>query len=78
MPDPKEAKIVKVIEPEELVRKTGYSRPHTVHCGPEGVYISTLGAKGVDGTDGVPGIFLLDCESFEILGRWEMDRGDQR
>ena len=77
-PNPKKAKIVKVIEPEELIRKTGYSRPHTVHCGPEGIYISTLGAKGKDGTDGVPGIFLLDCESFEILGRWEMDRGDQK
>ena len=77
-PGATQAKIVKVIEPEELVRKTGYSRPHTVHCGPEGVYISTLGAKGADGTDGVPGIFLLDCDSFEILGRWEMERGDQR
>ena len=51
-PEPKQAKIVKVIEPEELIRKTAYSRPHTVHCGPEGVYISTLGAKGADGTDG--------------------------
>lgn len=77
-PDPTQAKIVKVIEPEEVIRKTGYSRPHTVHCGPEGVYISTLGGKGPDGTDGVPGIFLLDCESFEVLGRWEMERGDQR
>ena len=43
-PEPTQAKIVKVIEPDELMRKTGYSRPHTVHCGPEGVYISTLGA----------------------------------
>jgi methanethiol oxidase len=77
-PEPTQAKIVKVIEPDELIRKTGYSRPHTVHCGPEGIYISTLGAKGADGTDGVPGIFLLDCESFEVRGRWEMDRGDQR
>jgi len=77
-PEPTQAKIVKVIEPDELIRKTGYSRPHTVHCGPEGIYISTLGAKGADGTDGVPGIFLLDCESFDIRGRWEMDRGDQR
>lgn len=77
-PHPTQASLVKVIEPEELIRKTGYSRPHTVHCGPEGVYISTLGAKGADGTDGVPGIFLLDCETFEVLGRWEMERGDQR
>lgn len=77
-PEPTRASIVKVIEPEELIRKTGYSRPHTVHCGPEGVYISTLGARGPDGTDGLPGIFLLDCESFQVLGRWEMERGDQR
>ncbi|HSO05777.1 MAG TPA: selenium-binding protein SBP56-related protein [Pelomicrobium sp.] len=77
-PEPTKAKISKVIEPEEVLRKTGYSRPHTVHCGPEGVYISTLGAKGPDGTDGVPGIFLLDCESFDVLGRWELDRGDQK
>jgi len=77
-PDPTQARVVKVIEPEEMMRKTGYSRPHTVHCGPEGVYISTLGGKGRDGTDGPAGIFLLDCDDFEILGPWEIDRGDQR
>ncbi|MBX3605509.1 MAG: selenium-binding protein [Piscinibacter sp.] len=77
-PEPTSARIVKVIEPDEVIRKTGYSRPHTVHCGPEGIYISTLGGKGQDGTDGPPGIFLMDCESFEILGRWEMERGDQK
>ncbi len=32
--DPTEPKIVKVIEPEELHERTGYSRPHTFHCGP--------------------------------------------
>jgi selenium-binding protein 1 len=42
-PRPSEAKIHKIIEPEEVFRKIGYSRPHTVHCGPEGVYVSTLG-----------------------------------
>ena len=36
------------------LRKTGYSRPHTVHCGPEGIYVSTLGGGGKDGTDGRP------------------------
>jgi len=77
-PDPTAARVVKVIEPEEMMRKTGYSRPHTVHCGPEGVYVSTLGGKGKDGTDGPAGIFLLDCDDFEILGPWEIDRGDQR
>ena len=50
-PDPTKAKIHKIIEPEEVFRKTGYSRPHTIHCGPEGIYVSTLGGGGPDGTD---------------------------
>ncbi len=77
-PDPRRPTIAKVIEPEEVMRKTGYSRPHTVHCGPEGIYISTLGGAGADGTDGPPGIFILDCESFDIRGRWEIERGPQK
>ncbi|QCI67760.1 selenium-binding protein SBP56-related protein [Phreatobacter stygius] len=77
-PHPTKAKIHKIIEPEDVFRKTGYSRPHTVHCGPEGVYISTLGGKGANGTEGPPGVFILDCENFEILGQWEIDRGPQR
>ena len=60
--------IHKIIEPEEIFRKTGYSRPHTIHCGPEGIYVSTLGGGGKDGTDGPPGIFIMDCETFEVLG----------
>ena len=76
-PDPTQAKIHKIIEPEEVFHKTGYSRPHTIHCGPEGIYVSTLGGGGPDGTVGPPGIFVMDCETFEVLGRWEMDRGPQ-
>ncbi|GAA3159129.1 selenium-binding family protein [Planomonospora alba] len=67
--------IVKVIEPEELASRAGYSRPHTVHCGPEGIYVSALG--GADGRDGPGGIAILDHTSFEVLGRWEVDRGPQ-
>ena len=74
---PTAAKLHKVIEPEEIFEKTGYSRPHTIHCGPEGIYVSTLGGGGPDGTDGPPGIFIMDCETFEVLGRWEIDRGVQ-
>ncbi|HET6387827.1 selenium-binding protein SBP56-related protein [Hyphomicrobium sp.] len=77
-PHPTQAKIHKIIEPEEILHKTGYSRPHTVHCGPDGIYVSTLGGGGADGTDGPPGIFILDCETFDVLGRWEIDRGPQR
>ena len=74
---PKKAKLHKTIEAEEIMAKTGYSRPHTVHCGPEGVYVSCLGGGGKDGTDGPPGIFIMDCETFEIRGRYEMERGAQ-
>ena len=76
-PHPTKASIHKIIEPEEVFRKTGYSRPHTVHCGPDGIYVSTLGGAGVNGTDGPPGIFIMDCETFDVLGRWEIDRGPQ-
>ena len=71
-PDPTKAAIHKIIEPEEVFKKTGYSRPHTIHCGPEGIYVSTLGGGGKDGTNGPPGVFIMDCETFEILGRWEI------
>src|SRR6478736_4049376 len=73
-PDPLNPSIVKIVEPDELFARTGYSRPHTFHCGPEGIYVSALGAP--DG-DGPGGIFLLDHESFNVLGRWEVDRGLQ-
>ena len=45
-PDPKNPKIVKTIEPDELMTKSGYSRPHTIHCGPDAIYVSALGAPG--------------------------------
>ncbi|MFF3666741.1 selenium-binding protein SBP56-related protein [Microtetraspora malaysiensis] len=66
--------LVKVIEPEELGKRAGYSRPHTVHCGPEGLYVSALGGFGEDGPGGIA---LLDHTSFEVVGRWEADRGSQ-
>lgn len=76
-PHPTRARIVKVIEPEEVMHKTGYSRPHTVHCGPEGIYVSCLGGKGEKGDQGPAGIFVMDCDTFDILGPWEVDHGDQ-
>jgi hypothetical protein len=72
LPDPTKLEIVKIIEPSELFARTGYSRPHTIHCGPEGIYVSALGAP--DG-GGPGGIFLLDHYVFNVLGRWEVDRG---
>jgi selenium-binding protein 1 len=73
-PDPRHPRLVKVIEAEEVIQKTGYSRPHTAHCGPDGIYVNALG--NADG-DGPGGIFMLDPETFEIKGRWEKERGPQ-
>jgi selenium-binding protein 1 len=72
---PSAPEVVKILEPAELAKHAGYSRPHTVHCGPEGLYVSCLG--GADGEEGPGGVALLDHTSFEVLGRWEVDRGDQ-
>jgi methanethiol oxidase len=73
-PDPTKPKVVKVIEAEELAARASYSRPHTVHCGPEGIYVSALGgARG----GGPGGVFVMDPETFDVLGQWELDRGPQ-
>ena len=74
-PDPRRPELVKVIEGEEVMARTGYAAPHTVHCGPDGVYVNALGAPGGDGPGG---IFTLDHETFELKGRWEQDRGPQQ
>src|SRR5918992_2995944 len=42
--DPRQPQVVRTIEPEELAAKAGYSRPHTVHCGPGGIFVSNLGS----------------------------------
>jgi selenium-binding protein 1 len=73
-PDPRQPRIEKVIEPETLLERAGYTSPHTTHCGPEGIYVSALGSA--DG-EGPGGIFMMDPESFDILGQWELDRGPQ-
>jgi selenium-binding protein 1 len=73
-PDPRQPRLIKTIEPEEVTGRAGYSRLHTVHCGPDGMYVGALGSA--DG-EGPGGVLLLDHERFEVLGRWEVDRGPQ-
>ena len=73
-PNPRRPEIVKIIEGSEVAARTGYSAPHTTHCGPDGLYVNALGA--VDG-EGPGGIFTMDHETFELKGAWEADRGDQ-
>ena len=73
-PDPRKPKLVHTIQPEEIASRAGYSRPHTIHCGPDGIYVSALGAP--DG-NGPGGIFIVDHDNFSVKGRWELDRGPQ-
>ncbi|MGW0889853.1 selenium-binding protein SBP56-related protein [Saccharopolyspora sp. NPDC002578] len=76
VPDPRAPRLVKTITAAELSAKAGYSRPHTLHCGPDGVFLTCLGGR--DGADGPGGIALLDHDSFDVLRAWETDRGPQR
>ena len=65
---PTEPKLHKVIEPDEIVRKTKLTAPHTVHCLADGqIMISMLGDDKLNG----PGGFLLLDDKFDIAGRWE-------
>jgi len=73
--NPRQPEVVKVLGPEELAKRASYSRPHTVHCGPGYLYVSCLG--GGNGADGPGGVALLDHGTFEVIGQFEEDRGDQ-
>ncbi|HEX4590477.1 MAG TPA: selenium-binding family protein, partial [Gemmataceae bacterium] len=66
--NPTEPRLHKVIEPDEVVRKTRLTAPHTVHCLADGhVMISMLGDENLNG----PGGFLLLDDKFDVAGRWE-------
>ncbi len=73
-PDPRRPELVSAISGETVMATTGYSAPHTVHCGPDGIYLNALGAVGGDGPGG---IFMLDHDTFEVKGQWEHERGPQ-
>ena len=67
--DPLRPQIEKVIEPDEIERATGYTRPHTTHCMPgDNVVISMLG--DVEGNS-AGGFAVIDGKTFEVKGRWE-------
>ena len=74
--DPRRPRIEKVIERDELVRQTGLTRPHTVHCMPgENIVISMLG--DADG-NGACGFAVLDARTFEVKGRWDVGANGAR
>jgi selenium-binding protein 1 len=74
-PDPRQPRLVRTVTAAELATKAGYSRPHTLHCGPDGIYLSCLGSA--DGADGPGGIAVLDHDTFDVVRAWETDRGPQ-
>ncbi|KAF4984842.1 hypothetical protein FDECE_17009 [Fusarium decemcellulare] len=74
--DPRAPKLIKSVAGKELSDKAGYSRPHTVHCGPEGIFMTCLGGPHDDG-DARGGIALLDHNTFDVLRAWETDHGPQ-
>ena len=68
-PDPYKPQIAKTVESDVIANRTGYSRLHTVHCGPDAIYLNGIGsAEG--GTPG--GILRIDHNSFEpwAPGNW--------
>ena len=73
-PDPRRPELVRAISADTVMAATGYAAPHTVHCGPDGIYLNALGAVGGDGPGGV---FILDHDTFDLKGRWEQERGPQ-
>jgi selenium-binding protein 1 len=69
--NPREPKLHKVIEPNEVVAKTSLTTPHTVHCLADGrIMVSMLGNAEGQG----PGGFLLLDDKFQIAGHWEASR----
>jgi selenium-binding protein 1 len=61
----------KVLDGDEVKRKSGLSAPHTVHCLADGhIMISMLGDAAGNG----PGGFLLLNDEFEIAGSWPKDQ----
>jgi selenium-binding protein 1 len=36
-----------------MAERAGYTRPHTVHCGPEGIYVTAFGNGEGKGPGGV-------------------------
>ncbi|HEX2413166.1 MAG TPA: selenium-binding protein SBP56-related protein, partial [Solirubrobacteraceae bacterium] len=48
--DPRKPTLERVIEPDEIVRATGLTRPHTVHCMPgDNIVLAMLGDADADG-----------------------------
>ena len=52
--------------------------PTPCTAGPRASMSARSAAAAPTATQGPPGVFIMDCETFDILGRWEIDRGPQK
>ena len=57
-PDPRQPTLVRTISSDELAKNAGYSRPHTLHCGPDGIFLFCLG-----GANGKPARAASPCST---------------
>jgi selenium-binding protein 1 len=71
--NPSSPSLVKVIEPEEVAKKTDTRAAHDALRSRRHLHER---AGSADGT-GPGGIFVVNPDTFEIEGRWEQDRGPQ-
>lgn len=71
-PDPRSPQLHKTIEASGLAGRAGYSRPHSLHCGPDGVFLTCIGAA-----DGPGGIALLDHSTSTCCAPGNPHRGPQ-
>jgi selenium-binding protein 1 len=67
--DPRNPRLFKTIDGDEIKEKTNLSAPHTVHCLGSEIIVSMLG----DAEGNAPGGFLHLDKDFNIVGRWEGD-----
>ena len=72
-PDPRQPHIVKVIEPE-VADRAGYTARIPCTAARRALHA----ALGNNAGEAPGGVFLMDHETFEVRGRWEMDRGPQQ
>lgn len=72
--DPRAPRVSRVIDGEEIKRKTNLSAPHTVHCLGHDIIVSMLGDADGNG----PGGFLHLDKDFNIIGRWEKGLGEMK
>ena len=74
--DPRQPKLAKVIEPDELAHQRRLQPPAHLALRARGDLHERPRGPGT-GNGGPGGIFLLDCETFDIRGQWEVERGPQ-